>query len=84
VLEELVHGDDARVAHRAGEPRLLHEAFGKARIGEVLGQQLLERDVSAQVALIGEVHDRRPSAADHLEHVVPTNLALGLDHPLPG
>ena len=51
VLEELVDGDDVGVVHRSRQAGLLHEALGEARVGQVEGRELLERDVSLQIPL---------------------------------
>ena len=64
VLEVVVHGDDVRVAQRAGHARLAQEALRERRVRGVERAQLLERDEAVEVGLAREVDDRHAAAAD--------------------
>ena len=62
VLEVVVHGDDVRVAQRAGDARLAQEALRERRVGGVERAELLQRDEAVQVGLAREVDDRHAAA----------------------
>ena len=70
VLEVVVHGDDVRMAQRAGHARLAQEALGERRVGGVEGAQLLERDEAVQVGLARQVHERHAAAPQLAQDLV--------------
>ena len=81
VLEELVDGDDIRMAERPGQPRLAEEALDAARIGGVKRGELLERHVAVEVGLPGQVDERHAAPADLTEQLVaPDGARHGAGH----
>ena len=70
VLEEVEHGDDARVVQRAREPRLAHEARGHLGVLALQRAELLQRREAIQVQLAGEVDARHAAPAELSDDLV--------------
>jgi hypothetical protein len=79
VLVDLVDGADAGVVERRGRARLALEALERLGILCHLRGQELERDLPAELAVLGLVHDAHPAAAELRRHPVVGHLA---DHRL--
>ncbi len=73
VLEVVVHGDDVRVAQRAGDARLAQEALRERRVRRMERAELLQRDEAVEVGLAREVDDGHAAAADVPEDLVTAN-----------
>ena len=82
VLEVVVHGDDVRMAQRAGHARLAQEALRERGVGGVERRQLLERDEAVEVGLAGEVDHRHAAAPDLAEDLVAADGLQDVRHRL--
>jgi hypothetical protein len=70
VLEVVVHGDDVRVAQRAGDARLAAEAARDGGLADGKPAQLLEGDEAIELGLAGEVHGGHPPAPEDRQKLV--------------
>ena len=82
VLEVVVHGDDVRMAQRAGDARLAQEALRERGVRRVERRQLLERDEAVEVGLAREVDHRHAAAADLAEDLVAADRLQDVRHRL--
>ncbi len=80
VLEEVVDGDDVRMAERAGDTRLADETLGESGVGGVKRRQLLQGDDAVEVGLPGEIDDCHPAAADLTDDVVSPERTQDFGH----
>src|SRR6266542_3734924 len=80
VLEDIMRGDDVRVAERPGEARLADEALGEGRVGGLQARDLLERDIAVEITLASEVDDGDAAASDLSDDLVRSDGAGGLFH----
>ena len=70
VLSNLVDGADIRVVQGGGRTRFALKTVKRERIFFRLRRQELERDVAAQVDVLGFIHNTHPSAAELREDTV--------------
>ncbi len=81
VLEVLVHGDDVRMAQRAGPTELAQEPLRERRVRRVEGAELLERHMAVKIDLPREVDRSRATAPDLAQDLVPADASA--EHHLP-
>ncbi|MCX6545199.1 MAG: hypothetical protein NTV05_12425 [Acidobacteria bacterium] len=74
-LLEAVDRGDVRVVERRQRPRLAVDACQAAGVARELGRQRLDRDVAAELAVVGAVHLAHSAGADEGEEVVGPELA---------
>ena len=70
LLAGVMHRADVRMRDERGDARFAAEALEPAGLGQGLGTQELERDVSFETAVPGAIDFGRPVAPDSLEHFV--------------
>jgi hypothetical protein len=82
-LTRLVHGDDVGVVERSGELRLSQESPAEPLVFRKLRREELQRNLSIQPGVVGEVHDAHAAAAEHAFDAVARELGadpvLGCD-----